>query len=115
MKLYSIEIPLIQSGNMRMRFKEEIERALNRQTKDRSFRVIPVILPGADSTVVDDFLELRTWVNFRNGLNDLEAFHILICGIRGIPPGRFSQSQNSDADLNNIQTKLIQLRSLRIN
>ena len=88
-------------------FKEEIERALNRQTKDPSFRVIPVILPGADSAVVDDFLELRTWVNFKDGLNDLEAFHSLICGIRGIPPGRLPQNANSDTDLNNIQTKFV--------
>jgi len=32
-------------------FKEEIERALNRQTKYSSFRVIPVLLPDADGSV----------------------------------------------------------------
>jgi len=94
-------------------FKEEIERALNRQTKDSSFRVIPVLLPDADVSVIDDFLELRTWVNFKDGLNDLKAFHILSCGIKGIPPGRLPQDEEPDADLNNIQTKLTHLRKLR--
>jgi hypothetical protein len=32
-------------------FREEIERALNRQAKDRSFRVIPVILPGGNMSL----------------------------------------------------------------
>ena len=45
-------------------FREEIERAINRQTKDSSFRVIPAILPNGDSSFVDDFLKLRTWVEF---------------------------------------------------
>lgn len=41
-------------------FREEIERALNRQTKDKGFRVIPVILPNGDRALIDNFLELRT-------------------------------------------------------
>jgi hypothetical protein len=34
-------------------FREEVERALNRQTKDASFRVIPVILPGGGPALVE--------------------------------------------------------------
>ena len=67
-------------------FQQEIQRALNRQSQDTSFRVIPILLPGADPVSVDDFLELRTWVDFRRGMNDAEAFHILRCGILGVPP-----------------------------
>lgn len=48
-------------------FKEEIQKALNRQTTDPSFRVIPVLLPNADPINVNDFLELRTWVDFGHG------------------------------------------------
>jgi len=69
-------------------FREEIERALNRQTRDTTFRVIPVILPGGDSALIDGFLELRTWVDFRQGLDDLYTLHVLQSGIRGVPPGR---------------------------
>jgi hypothetical protein len=66
-------------------FREEIERALNRQTNDSSFRVIPVILPDGDPASVDSFLELRTCVNFSGGLEDPEAFHILVSGIKDVP------------------------------
>lgn len=70
-------------------FREEIEKALNRQTRDSSFRVIPVILPGGKRDLVDSFLELRTWVDFKDGIEDGDAFHILLSGIRGVPPGRY--------------------------
>ena len=95
-------------------FKEEIERALNRQTKCSSFRVIPVLLPGADNTAVDDFLELRTWVDFKNGLDDSSVFHYLVCGIKGISPGRITPThEEADSGLQKIQEKLIKLRNLR--
>lgn len=94
-------------------FREEIERALNRQTKDTSFRVIPVILPDGDSTVVDNFLELRTWVVFKNGL-DAGAFHLLTCGVRGVKPGRGPASRvEADLDVKMIREKLTRIRSLR--
>ena len=64
-------------------FREEIERALNRQAKDSNFRVIPVILPDGDCSIVDNFLELRTWVVFRYGIDEGYAFHLLTCGVRG--------------------------------
>ena len=70
-------------------FQQEIQRALNRQTQDPTFRVIPVILPGGDQSLVDNFLELRTWVDFRSGMDDKEALHRLVSGILGKAPGRF--------------------------
>lgn len=69
-------------------FREEIERAINRRTKEASFRVIPVLLPNAKKINVNNFLELRTWVKFEKGLDDHSAFHILVSGIKGVAPGR---------------------------
>ena len=68
-------------------FRQEIQRALDRQSKEKAFRVIPVILPEGDANIVDDFLELRTWIEFKNDHDDPRAVHLLTCGIRGIPPG----------------------------
>lgn len=69
-------------------FREEIERAINRQTKEESFRVIPVLLPNAQKVNGNHFLELRTWVKFNKGFDDPRAFHILVSGIKGVAPGR---------------------------
>jgi hypothetical protein len=80
-------------------FQEEIERALNRQTRDNLFRVIPIILPTGDANLVDNFLELRTWVDFREGLNDPTAFNYLLSGILGVPPGRIQVNQGGKEDL----------------
>jgi tetratricopeptide (TPR) repeat protein len=68
-------------------FEEEIGRALNRQTQEPAFGVIPVILPGGDPSLVDGFLELRTWVIFKNAISDPNALYRLTCGIKGIAPG----------------------------
>lgn len=95
-------------------FREEIERALNRQTKDPSFRVIPVILPDGDPAAIDDFLELRTWVDFRGGLSDQRALHVLVSGINGLSPGRnIYQQETEDAILRPISEKLQQIPALR--
>ncbi|MGZ9130763.1 MAG: toll/interleukin-1 receptor domain-containing protein [Candidatus Binatia bacterium] len=94
-------------------FQEEIERAINRQANDKTFRVIPLILPGGDRSCVDDFLGLRTWVDFTNGLDDPRALHDLICGIRGVRPGRFRRERaNEDAEAVEIRTKLQFIRDL---
>ncbi len=61
-------------------FREEIERASNRQTTDANFRAIPVILPNGDPTYVDNFLELRTWVVFKKEF-DAGAIHLVTCGV----------------------------------
>jgi hypothetical protein len=95
-------------------FREEIERALNRQTKNPSFRVIPVILPGGDRTLIDDFLELRTWVDFSTGINDDYALHVLVSGIKGNPPGRYpTHAGSSDSELDSVRAKLKRIRMLR--
>ncbi len=95
-------------------FREEIERALNRQTKDDSFRVIPVILPNGDPNVVDDFLELRTWVEFKQEINEGYALHVLASGIKGESPGRNPyQSVKADAKFDQVRMKLKRIRLLR--
>ena len=95
-------------------FREEIERAINRQTKEKSFRVIPVLLPKAQKINVDNFVELRTWVDLRNGLDDDWNFHLLTSGIRGIAPGRAPQEEQiNKASHIKVREKLIDIRKLR--
>lgn len=69
-------------------FQREYNRALNRQAREPEFGVIPVLIPGGQPEQVQDFLELNTWVDFRNGLDDVNAFHRLVAGIKGEAPGR---------------------------
>ncbi|MEO1054976.1 MAG: toll/interleukin-1 receptor domain-containing protein [Bacteroidota bacterium] len=45
-------------------FEEEINKAIDKQTRDKSFRVIPVLLPNANPRFVQDFLENRRYVRF---------------------------------------------------
>jgi hypothetical protein len=72
--------------------KEERQAALRRRVRDKNFRVIPVLLPGATLPTrgdLPDFLFGLVWVDFRTkGLQDNEEFHRLVAGIRGLPPGR---------------------------
>ena len=71
---------------------EELRAAIeNRVSGSRGgYRIIPVLLPGASRPAEEGlprFLLRRTWVRFSQILDDAEAFHHLVCGIRGIPPG----------------------------
>ena len=58
--------------------------ALDRQARDTSFGVIPVILPNADPAL--GFLSLNTWVDLRGGVDDAESIDLLAAAIRGEPP-----------------------------
>jgi Novel STAND NTPase 1/TIR domain len=69
----------------------EMRSALDDRIKRTGFRVIPVLLPGAvlpERGTLPRFLSSLTWVDFRSGLQDAEAFRRLVAGIRGQPPGR---------------------------
>lgn len=95
-------------------FREEIQKALNRQVGDASFRVIPVVLPGGDRALIDEFLDLRTWVDFADGVENHEAFHRLKCGVEGVPPGRLEKRQSiADETLDEVREKLRRIRALR--
>ena len=71
---------------------EELRVALDRRARDRTRtgRVIPVLLPGADPAdpnTLPRFLSRMTWVDFRAGLDDANAFNRLLAGIQGVAPG----------------------------
>lgn len=71
---------------------EEMRAAIDRRVADRErkFRVIPVVLPGGrreERTRLPTFLTATTWVEFGCGLDDKQAFHRLLCAIRGLEPG----------------------------
>ena len=67
-------------------FRQEVQRALDRQGKDPTFRIIPVLLPDAKAVNIHDFPELRVWVDFRTDYDF--AFYLLECGVKGVPAGR---------------------------
>ena len=71
---------------------EEMRAALEHRVSGSrgKFPVIPVLLPAAERPQDHDlpmFLKRMTWVEFPKGLDDEQAFHRLVCGIRGIAPG----------------------------
>jgi hypothetical protein len=71
---------------------EEMRAAIVQRVRDsgKRFRVIPVLLPGAkraERSSLPTFLAATTWVEFHDSLDDHDAFHRLVCGIRGLEPG----------------------------
>lgn len=70
---------------------EEMRSALDDRVRNQKFCVIPVLLPGANpqnAQTLPRFLRRLTWVDFRAGLDDAEAFKRLVAGIRKQAPGR---------------------------
>ncbi|NLS94301.1 MAG: toll/interleukin-1 receptor domain-containing protein [Planctomycetaceae bacterium] len=66
--------------------KEEMQHALNRKAADKTFRVIPLLLPGASAKPELPFpLGNRHWVDFRNGF-DPDELKRLVGDIRGAYP-----------------------------
>jgi len=96
-------------------FQEEIERALDIQTRNQSFRVIPVLLSDASPDYVPSFLSLRTWADFRNGKDDDYAFHVLKQGIKGEPVGRWPLKLNDTNDdvFVKYEQKILELKKFR--
>ncbi|MCB1942977.1 MAG: TIR domain-containing protein [Candidatus Accumulibacter sp.] len=81
---------------------EELRTALSRRVQENSFRVIPVLLPGADRVARDrlpSFLLRFTWVDFSAGIDDQVAFSRLVAGIRGQAPGRSAVQRLSQGSL----------------
>lgn len=65
----------------------EMEVALDRAWRDPSRPVIPVLLPGAAANPeLPDFLRLRTWIDFRQGLTDA-AIRQLVAAVAGHAAG----------------------------
>jgi energy-coupling factor transporter ATP-binding protein EcfA2 len=72
---------------------EEMRLALQHRvnSRERKLRVLPVILPGgqrAKESELPGFMQGTTWVEFRGSLDEEDALHRLVCGIKCIPPGR---------------------------
>ncbi len=65
--------------------------ALDRAATDPEFRIFLVLLPGLperfDATGLSPFLRMRTWVDFRSGLDDERALRSLISAVNGLPIG----------------------------
>ena len=71
---------------------EEMRVAITRRVdeRNRGLRVIPVLLPGAERgepSRYPAFLRATTWVEFHRTLDDEDALHRLVSGIRGVEPG----------------------------
>jgi len=75
---------------------EEMRAAINRRvrTKDGSFRVIPVLLPGRRrQNGLPAFLASSTWVEFRRNIDDKAVVERLVNGIRGRVPVKLDPSR----------------------
>ena len=99
-------------------FKQELQKALDIQSKDSSFRVIPVSLRGADLASLGNFIDLRVRVDLRNGMNDKQALDLLISGIKGVAPGPPTQAdsltdETEDENFEIAIRKLKRVRKLR--
>ncbi len=73
-------------GELRPWQNEELRVSLNRRARKQMLRVIPVLLPDSFLPREEDlplFLSRLTWVDFRSGLDDEEAFQELVRGIKG--------------------------------
>jgi len=79
---------------------EEMRSALDSRLEKKILRVIPVLLPQAkreNNNRLPLFLSRLTWVDFRETLDDNDAFHRLVSGIRGTKPGRNVSGQETPA------------------
>ena len=71
---------------------EEMRAAIAKRVRqrDNEFRVIPILLPGGtreERSRLPEFLLASTWVEFRNTLDEDEAYHRLKSGVLGVAPG----------------------------
>lgn len=97
-------------------FRQEIELALAEQTRNPNYRVIPVLLPGANEDVVSGFVSLRTWADFRQESGYDYALHVLKHGIKGEPPGRWPAdgvSCSSSPQFRKAEQRISELRRLQ--
>ena len=70
---------------------QEVAIALDRAAKEPEFRLFLVLLPGLperfDAASLSPFLRMRTWVDYRRGLDDTRAFKGLVSAVKGLPMG----------------------------
>ncbi len=75
--------------------QRERDLALERQTHEPGFPVIPVLLTRSDPGL--GFLGLNTWVDLAAGIADTKALTSLAHAIRGEPPGPQGQQRSAAA------------------
>jgi energy-coupling factor transporter ATP-binding protein EcfA2 len=79
---------------------EEMRTALDERVSKQTIRVVPVLLPGAvrpgQESKLPRFLRRLTWVDFKHEWNEENALYRLICGIKGIPPGKGPKKTEAD-------------------
>jgi WD40 repeat protein len=79
---------------------QEVMVALDRAASDPDFRLFLVLLPGLpeqfESAGLSPFLRMRTWVDFRRGLDDTRAFERLVAAVKGLAPGPDVQIEAGD-------------------
>ncbi|MEI7869191.1 MAG: SUMF1/EgtB/PvdO family nonheme iron enzyme [Candidatus Methylumidiphilus sp.] len=75
----------IGPGEMGSWQQREQHYALDRQTREKGFPVIPVLMPGAEPPL--GFIRQNTWVDFRTGLSDDLPLQLLAAAVRREPPG----------------------------
>ena len=63
----------------------EVRVALDKSTKDRSFRLIPVLGPGSDPDGLPLFLKQHQWQDFREGFEQAAALKDLIGAVSETP------------------------------
>jgi len=94
-------------------FQKEYEVALDYQSHNNGFRVILVLLTGADPTQASPFLTSNNWIDYRQSAAAEESFHRLISGIRGEKPGPYKPKANGDQSRKDaMETMLADLRDL---
>lgn len=67
---------------------EEMQVVINRGVTDKQFRVVPVLLPNTPRGRrgdVPSFLANRTWVEFRDSIDDNYSFKRLVNSLNGLP------------------------------
>ena len=74
----------IGPGEMGSWQQREQHYALDRQTREKGFPVIPVLMPGAEPPL--GFIRQNTWVDFRAGLSDDLPLQLLAAAVRREPP-----------------------------
>jgi hypothetical protein len=75
--------------------------------------------PSDPTEIMPGFLDLRTWVDYREGADTDYSFHVLVQGIKGEPVGRWPLTTR-DTELSNTGSRysiavhrLQELRKLR--
>ena len=63
---------------------EEIKTALAQRAGNGGLLIIPALLPGAKESEMPSLLASRSGVDFRNGLDNAEAFNSLVKAIRSV-------------------------------